>query len=152
MNFHNYLHRQMAEDRRAFIIHYPAAAGKTAFARRICETRNDTYHFDFQRYWLDRPELEPGDLNFVAFKNILLSLNVPEVVVLVDNMDILFNIWRKQDKADFSNWLKRQLRSPQDTTKTFVFMLQTDSAFATIVMENSQGDSRVLPLNSFEAI
>lgn len=152
MRFHDYLHRQMAEDRRAFIVHYPAATGKTAFAKRISETRSDTYLFDFQQYWLEHPELSPEELNFEAFKALLLSLSVPEPVVLVDNLDILFNIWRDKDKNAFLNWLKIGLRSPLYTDKTFVFILQTDLAFANADINNSQSESRVLTLDTFDAL
>lgn len=152
MKFHDYLHRQMAEDRRAFIVHYPAATGKTAFAKRISETRSDTYLFDFQQYWLDHSELSPEALNFEAFKGVLLSIIVPEPVVLVDNLDILFNIWRDKDKDAFLHWIRIGLRSPRDTDKTFVFMLQTDSAFVNADIKNSQSESRVLSLDAFDAL
>lgn len=152
MKFHDYLHRQMAEDRRAFIVHYPAATGKTAFAKRISETRSDTYLFDFQQYWLDHFELSPEELDFEAFKRRLLSLIISQPVVLVDNLDILFNIWRDKDKNAFLNWLKVGLRSPRDTDKTFVFILQTDSAFVNADINNSQGESRVLMLDAFDAL
>ena len=39
MNFADYLNHQKAEDRRAFIIHYPPCSGKTHFARQITKTR-----------------------------------------------------------------------------------------------------------------
>lgn len=152
MNFHEYLNRQMAEDRRAFIIHYPAATGKTDYAQRICKTRDDAYRFDFQQYWLSHPELEPGKLDLKTFEELLLGLQVPETVVIIDNLDILFNVWSDREKKSFLYWLKVQLRSPSDTDKTIVFVLQTDSAFIEYEMRNSQGDSRILPLDSFEAL
>jgi len=77
---------------------------------------------------------------------------VGESVVLVDNLDFLFNTWLKRDQADFLNWLKIQLRSPGVTKKTFVFFVQSDPFFESMDVNNSQGESRVLPLNAFESL
>ena len=76
MNFHHYLNRQNNEDRRAFVIHYPAKSGKTSFARRICETRNDARLLDLQRYFLEHPELPPvQQCDASMLDNLLLSLD-----------------------------------------------------------------------------
>jgi hypothetical protein len=152
MNVNAYINRQKAEDRRAFIIHYPAASGKTAFARRIRATREDAELFDLQAYWLEHPELLPGKFDFSELRKLLLGLEVTHPVILVDNLDILINTWRAKDRKDFINWLKIQLRSPRDTNKTFVFMLQDDRFLDKADLTNAHGESRVLPLDAFEAL
>lgn len=153
MKFHDYLNNQKTEDRRAFIVHYPAKSGKTQFAREICEQREDAHLLDLQAYFLQHPELSPiRRLDFTKFKDLLLSLDMREDVILVDNVDFLFNTWRKKDKEKFSNWLKHQLRTPGDTKKTFIFVFQTDPFIENIILVNSNQESRVLPMNEFESI
>jgi hypothetical protein len=151
MNFHDFLNRQKTEDRRAFIVHYPAKSSKTQFARHAVKTHPDIYYLDLQQYFLDRPQ-SSDQFGFSELKSVLLNLNVSESVLLVDNPDFLFNTWTKRDQADFANWLKIQLRSPGVTKKTFVFFVQNDPYFENMDLKNSQGESRVLPLNAFESL
>ena len=154
MNFHDYLNRQNNEDRRAFVIHYPARSGKTSFARRICETRQDAYLLDLQRYFLEHPELPPiQQCDASTLKNLLLSLETPERVLVIDNPDFLLNTWSKEEKHAFVHWLRIQLRSPADTEKTLVFVIQSDDVLvAADDMRNSYGEPRVLALNQFDAL
>jgi hypothetical protein len=151
MNFHDFLNRQKTEDRQAFIVHYPARSGKTQFARQAVKARPDIYYLDLQQYFLDHPQ-SSHQFSFSELKTLLLNLNVDESVVLVDNPDFLFNTWARRDQADFANWLKIQLRSPGVTNKTFVFFVQNDPFFENMDLKNSQGESRVLPLNAFESL
>jgi hypothetical protein len=153
VNFQDYLNRQNNEDRRAFVIHYPAKSGKTDFARRICETRDDAYLLDLQSYFRDHPALPPiHRCQLSALKGILLSLEGPERVLVVDNPDFLLNTWDGEEKRGFVTWLRTQLRSPVDTEKTLVFVIQTDDIIAAADIRNSYGERRVLALNEFEAL
>ena len=151
MNFHDYLNRQKTEDRRAFIVHYPAQSGKTQFACQVASTRPDVYYLDLQQYFIDHPP-SSYQYGFSELKNTLLNLDVGEVVVLVDNLDFLFNTWLRRDQTDFLNWVKIQLRSPGVTKKTFGFFVQTDPFFERMDLKNSQGELRILPLNAFESL
>ena len=154
MNFHDYLNRQNNEDRRAFVIHYPARSGKTSFARRICETRQDAYLLDLQRYFLERPELPPiQQCGAPTLKNLLLSLDRPERILVIDNPDFLLNTWSAEEKHALVHWLRIQLRSPADTEKTLIFVIQTDDVVAAVDdMRNSYSEPRVLALNKFDAL
>lgn len=153
MNFDEYLNRQNNEDRRAFVIHYAAKSGKTDFARRICKTHEDAYLLDLQSYFLDHPELPPIQrCGLSTLKGILLSLESPERVLVVDNPDFLLNTWSGEDKRDFVTWLRIQLRSPADTEKTLVFLIQSDDVIATSDIRNSYGEPRVLALNEFRVL
>jgi len=153
MNFHDYLNRQNNEDKRAVVIHYPAKSGKTLFARRICETRKDAYLLDLQRYFLDHPELLPiHKCDLTKLQGILLSINVSESVLVVDNPDFLFNTWDEGEKDAFLYWLRVQLRSPVVTEKTMVFIIQDDELLARADFRNSHGEPRVLALNEFDAL
>ena len=153
MNFNDYLTRQMNEDRRAFIIHFPAMRGKTKFARRVREVRQDVYLLDMQEYFSTHDDLPSiRQLNSDALWDFLLRLNVPEPVILVDNPDFLLNTWKPAEKENFLHKIKVALRSPADTAKTFVFMIQTDNILSDAQIVNSYGDSRVLPLDAFNAL
>ena len=151
MNFHDFLNRQKTEDRRAFIVHFPARSGKTQFARQVANARPDVYYLDLQQYFIDHPQAS-HQYGFSKLKSLLLNIDVDESVVLIDNPDFFFNTWLRRDQADFSNWLKIQLRSPGVTKKTFVFFVQSDPFFESMDLKNSQGESRVLPLNAFESL
>lgn len=153
MNFFDFINRQNNEDRRAFIVHYPPKSGKTQFARRVVAKRDDVHLLDLQTFFLDYPALPPiHQCGLDILKDIALSLDVPQKVVIIDNPDFLFNIWRKSEKRDFIDWIRYQLRSPGDTEKTYIFMIQTDSELSTAHFKNSHGDHRVLPLSAFETI
>lgn len=153
MDFHAYLNRQNSEDRRAFVIHYPAKSGKTRFARRVVEVRKDAYLLDLQSYLLQHPELPPIEqCGLATLKAILLSLDRPEPVVLVDNPDFLLNVWSDEEKRAFLNWLRVGLRSPADTEKTMVLLIQTDEVIAAADIRNSYGEPRVLALNAFDVL
>ncbi len=153
MNFHDYLNRQNNEDRRAFIIHYPALSGKTRFAEQVCAARSDAHRLDLLDTFLHRSDIGPTQqCSFDVLRKIMLSLVIPEVVILVDNGDFLFNTWNQAEKDAFQSWLRIGLRSPRDTEKTFIFLLQSDPWFTASVMKNSYGEDRILALNAFDAL
>jgi hypothetical protein len=153
INFHHYLDQQNSEDKRSFIIHYPACSGKTTFAQRATALRHDIFYLDLQHLFLNATDLPPiTQCNINFLKKYLLELRVPQEVVLVDNPDFLFNTWKPEDKQALLHWLKVQLRSPSETEKTFIFIIQSDDILTTAKFNNSCGQSRVLALNEFEAI
>jgi len=152
MNFHDYLNRQKTEDRRAFVVHYPANSGKTEFALRVCAARPDACRLDLLAHFLEHADLPPiEEFGPAELRELLLGFEVTQSVVLVDNSDFLFNTWSEKEKTRFANWLRRQLRSPGVTEKTFVFLLQSEPFIETMNLEkNSYRESRVQPLNAFE--
>jgi hypothetical protein len=153
MNFHDYVNRQKTEDRRAFIIHYPAKSGKTCFARRAAETRRDVHLLDLQEYFVSQPGLPPvRKWDFKALRSLLLSLDVPQSVVIVDNPDFLFNTWCTEEKRTLLNWVGVGLRSPAETEKTFVFIVQNDDVISAGTFINTYGEPRVLAMNEFESV
>jgi len=153
MNFGEYLDRQKTEDRRAFIIHFPAKSGKTQFARRVQETWPDVYLLDLQAYFASQPDPPPiHRFDFQALRRLLLSLDVPQSVIVVDNPDFLFNTWHPEEKRALLNWVRVELRSPADTAKTFVFIIQDDDVLARADFWNAYGEPRVIALNMFESV
>jgi hypothetical protein len=150
-NFNEFLNRQKTEDRRAFIVHYPAKSGKTRFAQKVCKKRNDTYYVDLQAYANEHQENFPS-FGFSILQQLLLGLDIKESVIVVDNPDFMFNVWESSDQVEFENWLRIQLRSPSITNKTFVFFVQSDPYFTNMKLKNSRGESRVLLLSAFEAL
>jgi hypothetical protein len=153
MNFEAYLHRQMVEDRRAFIVHYPAKGGKSHFAKRLAAKRQDVHVLDFLEYWKEHPELPTaGKFRCDEFRDFLLQYQTCKKVLIIDNLEVLINTWNKRDKQEFLNWLRHNLRSPMVTNKTLVFFLQDDPFFIYEELKNSHGESRILPLSDFEAL
>lgn len=153
MNFAAYLGHQNTEDCRAFIIHFPPCRGKSAFARRLAETREDLYYLDLLAYFLEHPELpRVGKFDFKALSALLLKLAVPQPAILVDNLDFLLNTWKAEEKQALLAWIQNGLRSPAMTRKTFIFLIQDEGLISAAVFHNTYHEPRVLALDLFEAV
>jgi hypothetical protein len=149
----DYIATQATERYRAFIIHGPAMSGKTRLAGRLGDEL-DAYVLDLQTYFVDRPDLgaridrfRPRDL-----ERLLLSLDVPQSLVAVDNPDFLINTWTPRHKREFVAMVDRRLHSPTVTDKTFVFLIQTDAQIVRHELTNTRGQPRMLPIDAFYAL
>lgn len=153
MDFQGYLNRQNNEDRRSFIIHAPPVSGKTYFARRIVETCQEAFLVDLQRYFFDNPDLPHiHRVGSNELWGILLKIQTNKSVIVVDHPDFLFNTWSRDEKEEFINFIRIQLRSPRDTLKTYVFIMQSDSQMTQAQFQNSHGEARIFKLSEFEAL
>lgn len=148
-----YLRTQQQETYRAFIVYAPAMRGKTAWARRLRDELG-AYLFDLQQYFAEHPELvkeidlfEPEDL-----EELLLGLDVPESVVVVDNVDFLLNTWTDADRDHLIGMVERRFKSPGVTNKTFVFMIQEHPRLLRRPLPNSRSQPRVVALRQFATI
>jgi len=153
IDLREYLATQGQERYRAFIIHAPAMEHKTMLARRMQDVLG-AYLLDLQAYFLEHPELakridlfRPRDL-----ERLLLSLDVPQNVVVVDNMDFLLNTWTNKRLREFVGIVELRLKSPDTTSKTFVFVVQTNPVLLGHGLENSHGQPRILPREAFYAL
>lgn len=149
----DYIATQATESYRAFIIHGPAMSGKTRLARRMADAL-DAYVLDLQAHFVAHPDLcaridryRPRDL-----ERLLLALDGPESLVVVDNVDFLINTWSPRHKREFVAMIDRRLRSPRDTDKTIVFLIQTDPVIVRHELINTQGQPRILPIDAFYAL
>lgn len=153
INFYHFLGQQSGEDKRAFIVHFPACSGKSAFAKRAAVQKKEIYYLDLQETFLNRSDLPSiTQCGFEFLKQFLLTLPVLEEFILIDNPDFLLNTWKPEEKQALVYWIRIQLRSPVDTEKTFGFFIQSDDILAAAQFTNSCGQPRVLPLNAFEAL
>lgn len=148
-----YLRTQRQETYRACIVHAPAMRGKTAWGRRLRDQLG-AYLFDLQQHFAERPEpaseidlFEPEDL-----ERILLQLEIPETVVVVDNMDFLLNVWTPAAQEHFLGIVERRFKSPGVTDKVFVFLVQDHPHLLRRSITNSRGQARVVPLQQFAAL
>ena len=148
-----FLTTQGQETYRAFIIHGPARSGKTQLARRMRAVLG-AYLLDLQAYFLEHPELaeridrfRPNDL-----EKLLLGLEVPEHIVVVDNIEFLLNTWTRRHLEDLIAVIDRGLKSPGLTDKTFLFMVQTNPDIVSHELTNTRGQPRILPLDAFYAL
>jgi hypothetical protein len=149
----DYIAAQATESYRAFIIHGPAMSGKTRLAQRMQDALG-AYILDLQAHFVADTDLcasidryRPRDL-----ERLLLALGVPESLVVVDNPDFLLNTWTPRHKREFVAMVDRRLRSPRDTDKTFVFLIQTDPAITRHELINTRGQPRILPIDAFYAL
>lgn len=149
----DYVATQATESYRAFIIHGPAMSGKTRLARRMADVLG-AYVLDLQAHFVAQPDLcaridryRPRDL-----ERMLLTLDVPASLVVVDNLDFLLNTWTPRHKREFAAMVDHRLRSPGVTDKTFVFLIQTDPVIVRHEMTNTRGQPRILPIDAFYAL
>jgi hypothetical protein len=153
VDLREYLATQGQERRRAFILHAPAMEHKTALARRMRDLLG-AYLLDLQAHFLEHPELaervdrfRPRDL-----EELLLGLDVPQKVVVVDNVDFLLNTWTNKRLGEFVGMVDLRLKSPDTTDKTFVFVVQTNPVLLRHELKNSRGQPRILPRDAFYAL
>lgn len=151
-NLRDYLKTQQQETYRAFIIHAPAMSHKTALARAIRD-KLGAYLFDLQAHFVARPVLaakintfSPRDL-----ENLLLGLDVPEEIIVVDNADFLLNVWTPRRRREFVGMVDLRLKYGV-TSKTFVFIIQTDPVIVGHNLKNTRGESRIILLEEFFAL
>jgi hypothetical protein len=149
----DYVATQATERYRAFIIHGPAMSGKTRLARRMGDVLG-AHVLDLQAHFVGDPDLcaridryRPRDL-----ERLLLALNVPQSLVVVDNPDFLLNTWTAHHRREFVAMVDRRLHSPTITDKTFVFLIQTDPMIVRHELTNTQGQPRILPIDAFYAL
>ena len=149
----DYIATQTTERYRAFIIHGPAMSGKTHLAQRMQELLG-AYVFDLQAHFASDPELgakldrfRPRDL-----EQLLLALNVPESLVVVDNPDFFLNTWTPKNRQEFVAMVDHRLHSPTVTDRTFVFLIQTDSVIVQHKLTNTRRQPRILSIDTFYAL
>ena len=149
----DYIAIQATESYRAFIIHGPAMSGKTRLARRMRDVLG-AYVLDLQAYFVAHPDLcaridryRPRDL-----ERLLLALDVPGPLVVVDNLDFLLNTWSPRHKREFVAMVDQRLRSPGVTDETFALLIQTDPLIVRHELTNTRGQPRILPIDAFFAL
>jgi len=153
LNLADFIATQATERYRAFIVHGPAMSGKTRLARRMRDVLG-AYILDLQAHFVADPDLcarmdryRPRDL-----ERLLLALEVPESLVVVDNPDFLINTWTSRHKKEFVAMVDRRLHSPTVTDKTFAFLIQTDPVIVRHELTNTRGQARLLPMDAFYAL
>lgn len=148
-----YLTTRGQETYRACIIYAPAMSHKTELARRIRDVLG-AHLLDLQAYFVEHRELagridrfRPDDL-----ERLLLGLEVPESIVVVDNPDFLLNTWTRQQLGRFVAMIDLRLKSPGVTDKTFVFVIQDHPVIVRNELKNTRGQPRILPRDAFYAL
>lgn len=147
-----YLTTQGQETFRACIIHAPAMSHKTNLARRMRDVLG-AYLLDLQAHFLEHMELAERIDRFRpdGLEKLLLTLEVPESIVVVDNMDFLLNTWTSHHLDEFVAMVDLRLKSPGVTDKTIVFIIQSNPAILRHELKNTRGQPRILPLDAFYA-
>jgi hypothetical protein len=153
IDLRKYLNIQAQEVCRAFIIHAPAMAGKTDLAHRM-EKILGAYRFDLQEFFLSHEELASRIDRYrpMYLERLLLDLETPHSVIVVDNLDFILIVWTPQMKREFMDMVSLRLKSPDITTKTFVFLVQDDPFIINYHFTLTQRQPRLLPLQAIKAI
>ena len=153
LDLRQYLTIQGQERYRAFIIHAGAMEGKTALAQRMRDVLG-AHLLNLQAYFLTHSELaeaidrfRPDDL-----RELLLHIDVPENVIVVDNMDFLLNTWSDRHLKAIVDMVDLGLKSPDTTDKTFVLMMQTAPVLLRRRLTNSRRQPRIFHRDAFYAL
>lgn len=154
MNFIQFLATQQLEDRQAIVVHGPALSGKTKFVNQLINLNENIFLIDFLSSYIQNPDPPIHLMGFSAFKEYLLSLEIPDKykIVVIDQLDFLFNTWDRSEKEKFIQWLRTGLRSPSVVKQVYVFFIQTDDIINKSKLINSLGQNRIIGLEALENI
>lgn len=150
----DYINTQQQQTFRSFIIHAPAMSHKSTLARDI-QQKLGAALFDLQAHFVAHPKLAAHINGFTPhdLETLLLAIDNPQNLVVVDNMDFLLLTWTRQKKLEFVAMADLRLKVGL-TNKTFIFMIQTDPVIVNHqrIPKNTHGQPRILPLDAFFAI
>lgn len=140
---------QRQERYRALLILAERARERSQQARQLAKRVDDVYYLNLLDYFeahsglceridrFDIDELEP----------LLLGLDVPQEIVVVDAIDFLLNTWPPARREDFV-WLLlgQRLDTYERRVKTFVFFALKDVYLRQHALETSKGQPRIFRL------
>ena len=140
-----FIKAQQIERYRAFVIHGPAMSYKTKFARKLAQKVAGKY-IDLLPTALNEPWGQMIDeFGAVDFQRWLLQRTQSEQIVLVDNLDFLFNTWPDHEKIRFLTFIDKL--SNTLTPCVHGFVLQDDPSLqAGAIAANTKGMSRVISI------
>lgn len=146
MNLINFVQNQSKERYRNFILFGPAMSGKTELVKKLADKMGAKY--------IDLLEDFAGDIKMKAaidifephdFVQYLNKVKERETLIIIDNMDFLFNTWDNSQHESFFNFVQRD-----DDQTIFCLVLQDSKSLKGINFRNSQGQKRVLSLYDIE--
>lgn len=146
INMIRFVENQSKERYKNFILFGPAMSGKTKLAKKLAYKMTAKY--------IDLLKEFAGDINLKAtidtfephdFKQYLKSVRDRDNLIIIDNMDFLFNTWDSSQRESFFNFVEMD-----EDLSIFCLVLQDNKSLKGIHFRNSYGQKRVLSLYDVE--
>ncbi|MDD2212031.1 MAG: AAA family ATPase [Clostridia bacterium] len=146
INMIRFVENQCKERYKNFILFGPAMSGKTKLAKKLADKMGAKY--------IDLLEEFAGDINLKAaidtfepydFKQYIKSAKDRGKLIIIDNMDFLFNTWDSSQRESFFNFVEMD-----EDQSIFCLVLQDSKLLKGIHFRNSKGQKRVLSLYDVE--
>lgn len=140
---------QRQERYRALLILAERAPKRSQQARQLAERMDDAYYLNLLDYFEARPDLcrRIDRFDIDELEQLLLGLDVPQEIVVVDAIDFLLNTWPPERRKDFV-WLLlgQRLDTYERGAKTFVFFALEDVYLRQHELKTSKGQPRIFHL------
>lgn len=135
-----FVESQGKERYKNFILFGPAMSGKTELVKKLADKMGAKYIDLLEEFVRDTKikaaidTFEPRD-----FKLYLKSLRDRDKLIIVDNMDFLFNTWDRSEQQSFFNFVEMD-----EDQSIFCMVLQDSKSLKGVCFRNNQGQKRVL--------
>jgi len=133
----------------ALLILSEPGQGHSRAAQRLTE-RIGAYYLNLLDYFKARPELcaRIDRFGIDDLEELLLGLEVPEKIVVVDDLDFLLNTWREDQREAFVEiLLDQRLDTLERGVKLFVFFSLDDAYLRQHPLTNTRRENRILRLS-----
>ena len=141
--------RQWGQRYRSLLVLAEDAGERSRKARRLANSVR-AYYLNLLDYFEARPELcrRIDCFDIDELEELLLELDVPQELVVVDAIDFLLNTWQQLQRESFT-WilLDQRLDTYERGAKLFVFFALEDVYLRQYKLVNAQGKSRILRLS-----
>jgi len=141
--------RQRQERYRSLLILADSARERSKRARSLAG-RIDASYLNLLEYFESRPNLSGRIDRFGVddLEALLLGLERPQDIVVVDSIDFLFNTWRPDQRGAFVEiLLAKRFDSLERGVGLFVFFVLDDVYLRQYPLTNTRGETRILRLS-----
>lgn len=143
------VNRQLGERYRSLLILTEDAGERSRQARRLAE-RLEAHYLNVLDYLEEHPELcaRIDRFGIDELEDLLVDLEVPQELVVVDAIDVVLNTWHEAQRESFA-WilLDRRLDTYERGTKLFIFFALEDVYLRQHQLINTEGERRILRLS-----
>jgi replication-associated recombination protein RarA len=142
MDIKKIIQNQQVERYRSFVLYGPPQFGKTNMAQGLAKRFNGEYIDLLQKFTQD-VNLKSSIDTFgpEELKKWLYNMNVNKPLIVIDNMDFLYNTWDDNQIDRFLNFVEKD-----ESRKCFCFVLQKRKIFKNRIILNSKNESRLIDI------
>lgn len=155
-NIINYLEEFQTQRYRAMIIHTEPEKGPalSELCQKTCKILKGKY-IDLLELFIQEKELNEKIDVFSTnrLRDLLISLSKGQPLIAIDRMDFLLDTWTKNERQDFYRMIDNQWDSFKESMKArVIFCLQTSQEIESLVIKDSEDQSKIFKLTDFNEI